>query len=85
MYDDSENCDSLDRSIYTVRVGDTHMYGSRHSTPDDTYNITIRNVRSRAQIAAISLIGGMKNVIVENVECLDGTRELEDKRDIANT
>lgn len=84
VYDESMNCDSLDKSIYTVRVGDTRMYGTRHSTPDETYNITIKNVRSCAEIAAISLIGGMKAVIVENVECLEGTRELEDKRDIAN-
>jgi len=60
------------------------MYGTRHSTPDETYNITIKNVRSCAEIAAISLIGGMKDVIVENIECIEGTRELEDKRDIAN-
>lgn len=72
----------MDRGIYTVRVGDTHLYGTRHATKDETYNITIKNIRSRADVAAISLVGGMTNVTVENVECFDGAIELEDKSDI---
>ena len=80
VYDTSENSPYMDRGIYAVRIGDTRLYGTRHATSDETYNITIKNVRSRAQTAAIGLAGDMSAVIIENVECFDGAAELEDKR-----
>ncbi|MBE5762466.1 MAG: hypothetical protein E7334_10825 [Clostridiales bacterium] len=82
VYDTSNDSPHMDKGIYTVRIGDTHLYGTRHATKDETYNITVKNIRSRAYNAAISLVGGMSNVAVENVECFDGTIEMEDKRDI---
>lgn len=78
--DMSKDCPYMEKGIYGVRIGDTHLYGSRHATSDETYNISVRNVHSRAMYAAISLAGDMRDVVIENVEALEGTRELEDKR-----
>lgn len=82
VYDTSENSPHMDRGGYGVRIGDTRLYGKRHATADETYNITVKNVRSRANVAAIGLAGDMKNLILENIEAFDGTLELEDKRGI---
>lgn len=71
----------MDTSFFTVRVGDTKLYGPRHCTSEETYNITIRNICSRAGSAAIALTGEIGNLIVENIECFDGTELLLDKRD----
>ena len=78
--DTSAQSPYMDRGIYTVRVGDTRLYGSRHATRDETYNITIRNIRSRAANAAIALAGEIAQLTVEHVECFDGTPECEDNR-----
>ena len=78
--DTSEGCPYMDRGIYGVRIGDPHMYGSRHATADETYNITVRNVRSRAEIAAIGLAGEIRNLTVENISCFDGAAALQDLR-----
>lgn len=45
VYDVGAESPYMDRGRYAVRVGDTNMYGTRHATEDETYNITIRNVR----------------------------------------
>lgn len=79
VYDMSENSSHMDRGIYTVRVGDPNLYGSRQSTRDETYNITIKNVRSRAEYA-VQLCGGIRNLIMENVEAFDGAQLIEDIR-----
>ncbi len=69
----------MDRGVYAVRVGDTHLYSDRPSGENETYNITVKNVRSRAKVALL-LTGGMKNVRYENIEVFDGGKLLEDKR-----
>lgn len=82
VYDTSETSPHMVRGLYAVRIGDTHLYGNRHATKEETYNITVRNVRSRAKIAAIGLAGEMENVSIENIECYENTREIQDKRGI---
>ena len=82
VYDTSKNSPYMDRGIYTVRIGDTHLYGERHATRDETYNITVKNIHSRGEVAAISLAGAMKNVSIDAVECYDGTPQLQDNRNI---
>lgn len=80
VYDISENSNHMDRGGCGVRIGDsTHMYGSRLSTADETYNITVRNVRSRA-VHSLSLSGAIGNLTIENVEAFDGGGEMEDFR-----
>lgn len=44
VYDTSKDSPHMERGLYAVRVGDTSMYGTRHATGDETYNITIKNV-----------------------------------------
>ena len=79
VYDTSADCPHLNHGRHAVRVGDTHLYGSRHSTGEETYNITIRNVYS-AGICAVALAGEIKNLVMYAIECAPGTKMLLDNR-----
>ena len=80
VYDTSENSVHMDRGACGVRIGDsTHMYGSRVATADETYNITLRGVRSRA-VHCLALHGAIGNLIIEDVESFDGGGGTEDMR-----
>jgi hypothetical protein len=78
--DTSLDSPHMDRGLYGVRIGDRGLYGARHATADETYNITIRNVRSRGRTAAVGLAGAMRDVRIENITAFDGAKELEDLR-----
>ncbi len=81
VYDMSKESPHMDIGGYGVRVGDGEvLYGWRHATEDETYNITVRNVRSRALDGAIHLGGKMKNLVLENIEPFDGAKEIVDMR-----
>ena len=69
----------MDKGIFTVRIGDNRMYGERHATSDETYNITVRNVRGRGQ-AVISLAGAMTNLVMYGIESVEGARLIKDER-----
>ena len=75
VFDSSANSKYLDRGSNGVRVGDLHMYGTRHSTAEETYNITIRNVASRAAIAAVNLAGAITNLTLDNIRTFDHAGE----------
>lgn len=75
VYDASANSKYLDRGGNGVRVGDVHMYGSRHATANETYNITIRNVVSRASQAAVNLAGAITNLTLDNIRTFDEAGE----------
>ncbi len=79
VYDTSAECPHLDRGIYAVRIGDTRMYGDTQPTEDDTYNITVKNVRGRGDYA-VCLAGMMKNVTLENIEAFDEAKLILDCR-----
>lgn len=79
VYDVGPESPHLDRGAYTVRLGDKHLYGTRHATPDETYNITIKNVRGGG-LFVISLVGGMKDVVLQNIEATNGAIMLQDER-----
>ena len=72
VYDTSANSRYMDRGGNGVRVGDVQMYGERHSTPEETYNITIRNVASRAKGAAVNIAGAITNLTLDNISTFDG-------------
>ena len=79
--DTSESSPYMDRGLYTVRVGDAdRMYGTRFSTAEETYNISIKNVYSRAVGAALHLAGDIGNLYFENINCEEGTPMLQDYR-----
>ena len=79
VYDTSAHSPHMDRGIYGVRIGDTRLYGNRHATCDETYNITVRNVRSRGQFA-LHLAGEIGNLVLENIEGFDGAQQIMDER-----
>ena len=82
VYDISAESEYMDVGGHGVRVGDgSHLYGLCHATEDETYNITVKNVRSRARDGAVHLGGRMKNVTIENIEAFDGSFEIEDMRE----
>lgn len=73
VFDASSGSRCMARGGNAVRVGDTHMYGDRHATPDETRDITIRNVYSRAT-CGVRLAGGMTNVKLDNINGFDGCK-----------
>ena len=79
VYDTSADSVHMERGSTAIRVGDTSMYGTRHATEDETYNITVRNVRSRARYA-VTLAGAMRNFVMYGIECEDGAKMLSDQR-----
>ena len=83
VYDMASESPYMDRGLFAVRVGDTRMYGPRHATEDETYNITIKNVRGGGK-SVIALAGTMKNLVMYGIEAFDGATmfldESEEKR-----
>ena len=79
VYDMAASCDKLDGGIYAVRVGDTRLYGTRHATEKESYNITVRNVRGGGEYV-VALAGAIGNLTLENVSAIGDTEVLLDKR-----
>ena len=82
VYDMLEHCDKMDHGLYAVRVGDKRLYGSRHSTEEETYNITIRNVRGGGDYVLV-LAGAIRNLVTENITAIGDTPILRDRRNEA--
>ena len=80
IYDTSKDSPHMDRGNYAIRLGDRHLYGSRQSTREEFYNITVRNIRSRADFA-VDLSVEPINLVLENVEAFDGAGLIDDRRD----
>lgn len=79
VYDMASNSPHMDRGLYAVRVGDIHLYGTRHATKDETYNITVKNVCGGGDYV-ISLAGAMKNLVYFGIEAINGAKMLKDDR-----
>lgn len=79
VYDTSRESTHMDKGLYAVRIGDTHLYGRRHATEDETYNITVKNVRGSGEYV-LSLAGAMKNLAYYGIEAADGAKLLKDDR-----
>lgn len=71
VMDSSKESPCLERGSTGVRLGDVYLYGSRHATAEETYNITVRNVYSRAG-AAMRIAGAMKDCLFDNIRVFDG-------------
>jgi hypothetical protein len=69
--DTSQNSEHMNRGLYGVRVGDSHLYGVKYPEIGETRNIVIKNVRSRAE-TVVNLESNIIDCIVENVEGFDG-------------
>lgn len=70
IMDSSKDFPGLKRGSSAVRIGDRNIYGDRHATADETYNITVRNVFSRA-IAPLNIVCEMKNFNCDNILSFD--------------
>lgn len=80
VYDTSLDSPHMDRGGQCVRIGDGKwLYGTRHATEDETYNITVKNIRSRA-LNSIHLGGAMKNIVLDNIEVFDDGGMIDDQR-----
>ena len=77
--DTSENSLHMDRGGCAVRLGDTNMYGTRHATKDEFFNITVKNVYARGK-HAIVLAGEMDHLVMYGIDCAEGTKMLWDSR-----
>ncbi len=72
VFDESKDCKYYKgRGVASVRIGDVHLYGTRHSTPEETYNIRIKNVHSRAAYA-LRFAGSMSNITYDDIHGFDG-------------
>ena len=81
VVDESLASPHLDRGAYGVRIGDTHLYGKRYPTPDELYNITVRNIYAEG-LFAITLAASPKNLTLENIRAHEGTAPLCDDRSV---
>lgn len=70
IMDATKDFPGLERGSSAVRIGDHNMYGSRHATSDETYNITVRNVYSAA-LAPLNIVCEMKNFNCDNIYSFD--------------
>ncbi len=71
VMDASRECDCLSGPGETgVRIGDNEMYGSRHATEDECYNIHVKNVYART-LQVLWLAGNIGNITYENINGFD--------------
>ena len=74
VYDESDKTDSIiGRGLQAIRIGDCDiLYSADCGLVDQCYNVTVKNVRSRAKYALY--LGGkpVKNLVYENIETFDG-------------
>ena len=79
VYDLGRESEHMDHGIYAVRIGDTRIYGTRHSTKEETYNIIIKNVKGAGDYA-LCLVGAIDNLVMSDVEAAEDTPLLLDLR-----
>ncbi len=72
VYDTCRESEHLDFGRCGVRVGDNHLYGPRHCTKEETYNIFVKNLYA-AGVGALALAGEIGNLAIYGVECAEGT------------
>ena len=79
VYDKAQESPHMESGIFAVRVGDTHLYGPRHSTKEETYNIQIRNVVGGGWYA-VSLAGEIDRLVMYGIEAINGAKMVRDDR-----
>ena len=76
IMDTSMYRDELVRGINSLKIGDARLYGGKAPGKDDIYNITVKNIMSRA-VNAVKVIGPVgDNVKISNVNIFDGCENL---------
>ncbi len=72
---DSSNLHNGWRAWRTLCIGSETPYGERHSTKDETYNITIKNIYSRAH-SAVVVDGCVAHLNLDNINGFDGCENI---------
>ena len=65
-----------------VKIGDKRLYGSRHSTQEETYNISVNNVFGVA--TSVYLAGEMRNCTLTNIFVGENGKMIENHATIYN-
>ena len=78
--DESRSNPHLDHGLYTVRLGDTHLYGSKDTTAEEFHHISVKNVYGEGE-AALYLAGPMSHVTIEGITSAEGTPAIMDLRE----
>lgn len=73
IYDTSNEMPYFEKGLYTVRIGDSHLYGKRYPTKEETYNITVKNVFARGE-CAVALAGETDGLVMYGIECGNGCK-----------
>ncbi len=77
VVDTSKESSHMTRGIYAVRVGDAHAYNDKKPLAENFYNITVRNVISRAS-CAVEINHPIGKYSVDNIMTFDGcNKDLE--------
>lgn len=71
VYDSSKNNKYMDRGSNGMRIGDTQIWDTRQPTAEECFNITVRNLSSRAK-NVMKIAGEMKDLYLENIRGFDG-------------
>ena len=79
VYDTSDTTTKMDKGLYAVRIGDTHLYSTRHATAEETYGIRIKDVHGRGRYA-IALAGDLCDLEISDVNTYGSTKLLLDER-----
>ncbi len=77
VFDASLNDAHTNHGDCGVMIGDVEPYGDRQPGPDETFNITVRNVVSRAD-TALRVYGGISHFVYENIQGFDRCPQVVD-------
>ena len=80
VHDTSDTTTKMDEGLYAVRIGDKHLYSTRHATADETYGIKIRGVHARGR-CAIALAGDLCDLEISDINTYGSTKALLDERE----
>ena len=82
VYDMSAQLHGISFGMYGVKLNEIRAYKIGHATPEQMYNITIRNIHSRACYCVF--YGGytLNNLVIEDLHPFDGAGLIQDYREI---
>ena len=80
VYDTSDTTTKMEEGLYAVRVGDKHLYSTRHATTEETYGIKIGGVHAKGRYA-IALAGEIGEIETSDINTYGSTKMLLDERE----
>lgn len=80
VYDTSDTTTKMEEGLHAVRVGDKHLYSTRHATAEETYGIKIGGVHAKGRYA-IALAGEIGEIETSDINTYGSTKMLLDERE----